>query len=346
MADSADESEEDYDAGELEPTRSLDADTLAQAFKHVSITGSSAALIALDLSGLGLTALPGIGLCMHVRSLDLARNALDTDSLGEVAALTGLLALDVSENEIGSLDTVLSHLRALQRLRADSNKLAAAPATLASGVESCLFELVLSKNSIKTTEGLEGLLALRILKLAFNPLTSIAELAGLQQLKSLDLASTAFESFDALKPLKAMGALRSLNIAGTPAVEATEDFGHKLLLLVPKLEALDGEVLEWEAKESAQAWEAERLAAEREAAEAEALALKEAEEEAAATAAAEALAKAKAEVAALAEAAAAAAEVAAAEAADAEAAAAAAADEAAEQAEDEPAESEATAAEE
>lgn len=173
---------------------------------------SAAAAERLDLSLNPLGAVPAeIGELTALRALLLQDAGLDALP-AEIGALRSLDRLHLAGNRLTALPDTLGDLRALTRLDLRKNHLAHLPPSLSS--LSALAELDVSDNRLTALPSLAGLGALRILKLAENPLRLLPDgLAG-TALEAIDLdALPELDLAQALDALSSVAALRTLEIS-------------------------------------------------------------------------------------------------------------------------------------
>ena len=141
----------------------------------------------LDLSGLGLTALPvEIGQLTALTGLALYNNQL-TALPAEIGRLTALRELYLFENQLATLPAEIGQLTAFTALYVSSNQLTTLPAEI--GQLAALTELYLYDNQLATLPAEIGqLTALTMLLLDANQLTTLpAEIGRLAALTELSL---------------------------------------------------------------------------------------------------------------------------------------------------------------
>jgi len=199
----------------------------------------------LDLSGMGLKALPPISGLGHLRHLYLGGNRLQ-DLPAELGDLERLEHLDLSENRLSTLPPELAKCAGLTHLDLFGNALADLPsAVLLLGnlvtldlaknrlqrlpdlrnSFARLEELDLSGNRLtKLPGGLGGLPRLRILNLSANQLVSVEELLGSKTLEELYLDDNALTVFS--NRLAELPSLRLLSAHGNPFGALPRAFAH------------------------------------------------------------------------------------------------------------------------
>lgn len=162
--------------------------------------------------------------CSTLVELNLRSNRLS--ALGDVGALTLLVDVDLSHNNIEVLPAGIGKWTKLQRLNLAENRLAALPKEL--GALTALTELDVSSNALTALPvELKALTALRTLNLRVNRLVQVggAELSALASLATLDLSQNRFQTLPDLSGLKS---LRSLAVAGNPIERLPEGLPRTL----------------------------------------------------------------------------------------------------------------------
>ncbi len=164
----------------------------------------------LDLSGLGLTALPPeMGQLTALTQLDLNGNQL-TELPPEIGRPTALKELSLNSNQLTALPPEIGQLTALQELTLIVNRLTALPPEI--GQLTALQELTLFDNRLTTLPPEIGqLTALTRLYLSSNPITALPpEIGQLTALKELSLNS---DNLTSLPPeIGKLAALQMLDV--------------------------------------------------------------------------------------------------------------------------------------
>ena len=132
-------------------------------------------LVSLDLSDNHISALPGDwNLLPVLAELRLAKNQLSelpaTMFTGRI--VTSLAHLDLSDNQLQSLNAAIYHLSRLSVLKLDRNRLVSLPCGI--GKLTQLVQLSASENQLKTLPGDFDRLTLNSLDLSQNPLADDA----------------------------------------------------------------------------------------------------------------------------------------------------------------------------
>jgi internalin A len=165
----------------------------------------------LDLSGLGLTALPPeIGRLASLQSLDLSGNQI-TALPPEIGGLTSLQSLDLQDNRLTALPPGIGGLTSLQSLDLSHNRLTVLPPEI--GGLTSLRNLNLRDNQITALPPEIGrLTSLQSLNLSGNQITALPpEIGRLASLQNLNLA---VNQLTALPPeIGRLASLQTLNLA-------------------------------------------------------------------------------------------------------------------------------------
>ncbi|GLD93517.1 hypothetical protein PINS_up002109 [Pythium insidiosum] len=253
---------------------------------------SGFAFTALDAQGKELSTLEPIRNFSHLQFVNVAKNQLsDATPLSDLPYLVGvdlsgnalvtppaftnpyLQAIDVSQNQLTTVQGLASSTASSLKINGTSahcctvadNQLE----TLAglSGLPS-LVTLEASRNSLTDLTALssEPVNKLERLELNQNKLLSLAGVESIPTLTCLSASENNLDSFESIEKLSTLEKLSELNLAQNPVVDS-ENYRLHMLIMLPQLQKLDGELVT----------EADRLAAvalkrEREAAEAAAAA--------------------------------------------------------------------------
>jgi Leucine-rich repeat (LRR) protein len=180
-----------------------------------------AALDTLSVTQAGVIDLGGIGCLTGLRALDLSDN--DLLNVSELGALTGLTTLRLGGNDIEDL-APLGGLTGLAVLDVSRNELTSvAPLAGLTG----LAELYASGNELRDLTPLAALGGLRVLDLGGNGLFDAAPLAGLTGLQRLVLAANPLDDFAPLAALTHLQALdlTAVDVGSGPSPLARYDLG-------------------------------------------------------------------------------------------------------------------------
>lgn len=145
-----------------------------------------------------------------LETLDLSNNQIS--KIENLASLTSLETLDLSNNQISKIEN-LETLMALRLLRLSSNRI-----TQIENLETltALQTMLLGPNQINKIKNLETLTALRILDLSGNQITQIENLDTLNALQTLYLDSNQISKIENLDTLNA---LQILDLSNNQIVE-------------------------------------------------------------------------------------------------------------------------------
>ncbi|MBE9160543.1 leucine-rich repeat domain-containing protein [Nodosilinea sp. LEGE 06152] len=220
-----------------------DPDPLAEAERRIQAALESGAT-ELDLSGLGMTAIPeSLGNLINLIALDLSQNQLTAipDNLGQ---LTKLAELDLSQNQLAAIPASFGKLTNLTILDLTDNQLTKTPKELGELVK--LEGLILQRNQLKLISPETGkLVNLKQLILSQNKLKTIPkELGGLIELRRLSIFDNELKSIP-----KELGKLSNLATLFLPFNELTDlpielgrlthlkelNISHNRLELLPKV---------------------------------------------------------------------------------------------------------------
>ena len=163
---------------------------------------------SLDLTGLGLTAVPdSIGQLTALTTLDLHDNQLTEipDSIGQLTALT---TLNLHDNQLTEIPDSIGQLTALTTLNLNNNQLATVPDWI--GQLTALTTLVLNNNQLATVpDSIGQLTALTTLVLNNNQLATVPDWIGqLTALTFLDLGNNQLTEIpDSIRQLTALTTL-------------------------------------------------------------------------------------------------------------------------------------------
>ncbi|KAJ0398615.1 hypothetical protein ATCC90586_007988 [Pythium insidiosum] len=243
MADDAPEIAPDDGAAAAEAAAAAAAEAEAAARQAImeglsrldrAMDDSGFAFTALDVEGKDLATLEPIRGFPHLQFVNVTKNQLsDVAPLGDLP----YLAIDMSQNQLTTVQGLAS--------------------TSASSLK-------INDNQLETLAGLSGLPSLVALEASRNNVTDLAALPteSMNKLERLEL----LDSMDAIEKLSSLEKLSELNLSQNPVVDS-ENYRLQMLIMLPHLQKLDGELVT----------EADRLAAvalkrEREAAEAAAAA--------------------------------------------------------------------------
>ena len=141
----------------------------------------------------------------------------------------------------------------------------------------------LSQNSLTeiAENAFDGTTSLTTLNLAENPIEKIGGLYSISTLKSVDLSQSAVPDFEAIKGITALKNLSSISFDGAP-IQSNETYKSDMILLMPWLEVIDSEPIQFSDRQEAMNLQEERKAEEerlRKEKEQEEAAAREAEEE-------------------------------------------------------------------
>ncbi|MBS0603883.1 MAG: leucine-rich repeat domain-containing protein [Verrucomicrobia bacterium] len=154
-------------------------------------------IVALDLSNLGLKAIPPqITKYTQLRQLNLSNNQI-TD-VSALENFTQLARLNLSHNQITDI-AVLGNLTQLSRLNLSSNKITDVAGL---GILARLEELNLYDNQITDVSALGNLVQLCKLNLSNNQITDVSTLGNLVQLCKLNLSNNQVTDISALGHLE------------------------------------------------------------------------------------------------------------------------------------------------
>lgn len=207
-------------AGLLKESASLPREVIEALGRQRGPLTSLAGLQVVDLSGLGLAALPLKDLCRTcpgLRRLFLDENVLS--SLDGLEALPNLEELSVARNAIQRVSG-LQALTALQRLCLDGNRLTALPEGI--GGLTALRQLAMAGNDLAAIPEKAvgpGLMAgLESLDVSGNRLGSLGGISLLVNLQSLDLSRNGLEAVEGLDRLPVLLTLAATNnrLPGVP----------------------------------------------------------------------------------------------------------------------------------
>jgi internalin A len=194
-----------------------------EAEKRIAAALSEGAT-ALDLGGLGLTALPeALGRLTQLQRLNVSHNQLTAlpEALGQ---LTKLQELDVSRNQLTSLPEALGQLAQLQELEALGNQLTSLPEAL--GRLAQLQRLYVPFNQLTALpEALGRLTLLQELDVRGNQLTALPEALGrLTLLQELDVSRNQLTSLT--EALGSLTKLQELNVSRNQLTSLPEALGQ------------------------------------------------------------------------------------------------------------------------
>jgi hypothetical protein len=179
---------------------------------------------SLNAGGAKISNLAGIGLCPHLKWIELYSNQISNlgplGDLQEVEALnlrnnritdltalrplTPLKRLDLQENQIKDLSP-LKGLTRLTWLQLDQNQIEdIAPLAALSNLEG----LTLSGNAIRNVGTLGNLTGLKTLYLSGNPIEDFSPLEGLKNLENLHLENTGLTDLDLLSGMPGLTSLK------------------------------------------------------------------------------------------------------------------------------------------
>ncbi len=149
------------------------------------------ALVFESTAGLDLSQ---ISMCTSLEELTVADCGLSTAQLEQIGQLTWLKSLDISSNQIVSLDP-LSSLTSLISLKASNNSIY--DLTPLSGLNE-LQSLNLGNNAVEDISPLWSLTKMQALDLRNNPLTDISNVSGMTQLTDFDISGCSVSDASAL----------------------------------------------------------------------------------------------------------------------------------------------------
>ncbi|KAJ0394858.1 hypothetical protein P43SY_002499 [Pythium insidiosum] len=280
MADDAPEIAPDDGAAAAEAAAAAAAEAEAAARQAImeglsrldrAMDDSGFAFTALDVEGKELATLEPIRGFPHLQFVNVTKNQLsDVAPLGD---LPYLVDVNLAENAFTTPPAFSNpYLQESERtstsassLKINDNQLE----TLAglSGLPS-LVALEASRNNVTDLAALptESMNKLERLELNQNKLLSLAGIESVPTLTYLSVSENNLDSMDAIEKLSSLEKLSELNLSQNPVVDS-ENYRLQMLIMLPHLQKLDGELVT----------EADRLAAvalkrEREAAEAAAAA--------------------------------------------------------------------------
>ena len=179
---------------------------------------------ALDLSRLGLTALPdALARLTHLTELNVSGNRL-TDLPGWLGELTALTELRASGNRLTAPPEPVARLTGLTRLVLSGNALTALPDWIAG--LAALRDLALIGNQLEALpDALGDLASLTHLDVSYNRLTALPETVG--RLSSLLYLSASRNLLEELpETLGALAGLRTLQLGGNRLARLPESLGR------------------------------------------------------------------------------------------------------------------------
>eukprot|EP01105_Mastigella_eilhardi_P018317 TRINITY_DN4229_c0_g1_i6.p1 TRINITY_DN4229_c0_g1~~TRINITY_DN4229_c0_g1_i6.p1 ORF type:complete len:1372 (+),score=295.00 TRINITY_DN4229_c0_g1_i6:107-4117(+) len=194
-------------------------------------------VMELDLHGMGLHHMMPLQRLVNLQVLNVSANHMSV--IEGLTAVTRLLELNMEDNRIVDLRP-LACLKLLRRLDAGKNSVASA-----DGLEgiTALEQLSLEDNEISSLAPLLSLTNLMELYFANNPLHSVRELSYLRdaaRLCVLDLSGTPLANGAGIcLPVTATAA----PAASSPAASLAAEARRHIIYRMPRLRALDGEVV-------------------------------------------------------------------------------------------------------
>ena len=267
----------------------------------ISALSSFTALLYISLKTNLISSVACLSGLPRLRELNLAENRLI--SFADIE-LPSLETLNLAQNKFCSISNL--KLPKLKKLILSQNKIYF---ITPGAFDMCgeLETLELQENKIKfLKEGaFRGLKSIKSIKLSQNSLTEIAEkvfdettslnslnlaenpiekiggLCSISSLKSVDLSQTGVPDFEAIKGITALKNLSSISFEGAP-IQSGETYKSDMILLMPWLEVIDSEPIQFSDRQDAMNLQEERKAEEerlRKEKEQEEAAAKEAEEE-------------------------------------------------------------------
>lgn len=210
-------------------------------------------------------------------SFDASQNQIDSlECISVEPSLEACQVLSLSQNKISKFSKI--NVPNLIRLNVSENQISVIDETFDGHLE--LQWLNLSKNQLKTCDGLVGLPQLRELDLSENQITSLGNFNDCPALESLDLSSNQLtnlegianlgglkklavrdnqiEEFKELKALQNLPLLREFSAEGNPCVGDEESFKIEMLLIMPRLTHINGNEITAEDRQTVKDTIAER----------------------------------------------------------------------------------------
>ena len=151
------------------------------------------ALRTLDIGGMEISSLDGIGFCSNLREVDVS--GLDLVDLDKLASCPAIVELDASDNRLSSL-AVLENLSMIETINLARNQIEdILPMAPLRSLSYC----DLSENRICDLGPLAGCSALKTLELRGNPLRDLETLSQLPRVWYLDLGACGLSSIEPLR---------------------------------------------------------------------------------------------------------------------------------------------------
>lgn len=192
----------------------------------------------LNLSSNGLRSISNLRL-PKLKKLILSQNKIYFISPGAFDQCKELETIELQENKLKYFkDGAFHGLTSLKSIKFNQNNIKELP--------EGIFNDLTSVTSIDFSE---------------NPIETISGLFTISTLKSLNLSQTAVPDFEAIKGLSELKNMSNINLDGAP-VQGNETYKSDLILLMPWLESIDGEPIQFSDRQEAMALDKERKAEE------------------------------------------------------------------------------------
>jgi len=160
-----------------------------------------------------------------------------------IATLDSLLSLDLSYNQLMSLNTpALSSLPSLLHLDVSNNLLQRLAPSGNNNLPKTLETLDASNNNLVRISGLDSCMDLRTVNLSHNKMRAVKGLEFLGKLQELDVSSNDIATQGAIRTLSCNLALRSLKMKNNPLSE-TRGYRPIVTCLLPHVKNIDGKGL-------------------------------------------------------------------------------------------------------
>eukprot|EP00388_Colpodella_angusta_P040331 GDKK01049912.1.p1 GENE.GDKK01049912.1~~GDKK01049912.1.p1 ORF type:complete len:308 (+),score=110.79 GDKK01049912.1:43-966(+) len=239
-----------------------------EEFKH---------LLFIDISENSISNITPFSKLPNVLTFDASQNQIDSlECFSSEPSLEACQIMSLSQNRISKL--VKIQIPTIKRLNLSENQISSVDETFDGHLE--LQSLNLSKNQLKSCDGIVGLPELRELDLSENQITSIGSMNDCPNLESLDLSGNQLttlenianlsglkklavrdnqiEDFKELKQLQNLPLLREFSVEGNPCAGDEEALKIELLLIMPRLTSINGNIITDEDRQVAKDTAAER----------------------------------------------------------------------------------------